>query len=122
QVTNFQLAAGLPFGSVFGSPADPATGSANFIFGNNMFSSFAGDLYSFDFTPTATGTYTFGEGSNSSAFYASQSTDGLDLTAAATVNVLSTPVPEPASLVLAAVMCGGLTFRRVSRTRARPGK
>jgi hypothetical protein len=123
-VTNFQLASGLPFGSVFGGK-DPSTGSANFIFGNNSLSSFSGDLYSFDFTPTATGKYTFAEaaGFTSSAFYASGSTDGLTLTSVATVAVLPpTPVPEPAGFVLAAVVCGSVAFRRFSRTPRESGK
>jgi hypothetical protein len=121
-VTNFQLAAGLPFQTLFGG-TDPTTGTANFIFGNNSFSSFVGNLYTFDFTPTATGTYTFAGADNASAFYLSQNTDGLTLTSLATVDVLpQNPVPEPAGFVLTTVVCGGLAFRRFTRTSARIGK
>src|SRR5262249_8935103 len=57
-VTNFTIPSGLPSGSSFAT-TDPATGSAIVDFGTNTDHSFDGAVYSFDFTPTSTGTYTF---------------------------------------------------------------
>ena len=92
-------------------------GSALVTFGFNTLSSFDGQVYSFDFTPTETGMYTFAAADNSKVFYASGS-DPLTLSAGATVNVQAAAVPEPAGVTLAAVGCGALALGAWRRRRA----
>jgi hypothetical protein len=108
KVGNFQLAPVFQ-GSSFLS-TDTTTGGASVSFGANTFPSFVGPLYSFDFTPTEAGPYSFAALTGSVSYL--QGTD--EITGLTIANILVNPataVPEPGGLALAAVACGGLALR-----------
>jgi hypothetical protein len=104
KVGNFQLAPLVFQGSSFLS-TDTTTGSASVSFGANSFPSFVGPLYSFDFTPTEAGPYSFAALTGSVSYV--QGTD--EITGLTIANILVNPattVPEPGGLALVAVACG----------------
>jgi hypothetical protein len=77
-------------------------------FGANGFDSFMGDIYSFDFTPTKIGVYTFGAGTTHRTEYgAGDDIDNLTLTSSVTINVVAA-APEPASVTLLTLGAAGL--------------
>jgi hypothetical protein len=117
--TNFKLASDVPPNSKLALTFS-ATGSAELLFEAAGLSSFLGDLYSFEFTPTRAGTYGFTlsgpPDTNDLLYFGGE--DKLTLTAPASIQVVSAAVPEPGSLTLVALCLTAVGARRMHKRRA----
>jgi hypothetical protein len=109
-IGNFQIAQGLSGHSFFMS-SDPSSGSAEVNLGNNLSSTFSGDVYSFDFTPTTAGSYTFSVGDTSAALYLSGGDPLHGDSVTITVQTQPVNAPEPASLTLMGIGVAAIGLR-----------